>query len=783
MVQQLLVQYAYGRSIITTPEVLSDPGNVNEPFIAWEVKVDNSVNDVIPTKDGGWLIAGNSNEKVSETIKAIESGSSSAKGGAEESLAKILLKHHTGKVTLTQWPMSAPDLFTIRHGEIMIYEKAYGSPSYAGKPIRMDFGDSVLVTPNTNGGSQTKSLSHPGNIDEIEFGKGLDKGNESLSMEFIVNRSGQLSSGTLWDMDYLIEYDPIIIVDRSSADFFLAKLDESGQVEWTQNYAGDEKDVLNAISKTPDHGFLLFGTSSSNKSPDKSENSRGKDDFWLIKVDAYGNKIWDKTYGGNGNDRAVFIQAVPQGGYLLGGLSDSDQSSEKSEAGSEGNNLDYWVIRIDENGEILWDRTFDSAGDDRINSIALSDDGGFVIAGDKRDIPGTTTQGTDFWIVKIDEQGRQVWETTLGGYGDEEYPEIVSLHDGFRIAGTSDTNNSNGISDHSIGGRDQWVVTLDANGQKLSDRKFGKTGSSFARYQVGMVNDENANLITTYLDDRDMDVGLLKIDSQGDLADEKRLPYDFRAPKLALSMDHRRAILFASETTQTGNRNLLVNLRVKQLVDVEPNRGVPDMPEPGEVPGGFVNYITLLGEVNGKVQKAEVELAELMKEGEEKVENIRDLELELSNVNQEFARVEGDLKSCEEEGDRTRAEIKEVEKTVLSRELEIIGLEGQVDGVQARLDAAQCEYLKVEERLEFLKEEMSGYADKLKTAHTPGWHYVPGYGWLWTSPKHYPQVYSNTRNGWLYYEAGTSEPWLYYDYNLEQWEEWFVDPGFFSLNN
>jgi len=172
-----------------------------------------------------------------------------------------------------------------------------------------------------------------------------------------------------------------------------------------------------------------------------------------------------------------------------------------------------------------------------------------------------------------------------------------------------------------------------------------------------------------------------------------------------------------------------------------------------------------------------------MKEGEEKVENILDLELELSNVNQELARVEGDLKSCEEEGDRTRAEIKEVEKTVLSRELEIIGLEGQVDGVQARLDAAQCEYLKVEERLEFLKEEMSGYADKLKTAHTPGWHYVPGYGWLWTSPKHYPQVYSNTRNGWLYYEAGTSEPWLYYDYNLEQWEEWFVDPGFFSLNN
>ena len=300
---------------------------------------------------------------------------------------------------------------------------------------------------------------------------------------------------------------------------------------------------------------------------------------------------------------------------------------------------------------------------------------------------------------------------------------------------------------------------------------------------MGMVNDENAHLITTYLDDRDMDVGLLKIDSQGDLADEKRLPYDFRAPKLALSMDHRRAILFASETTQTGNRNLLVNLRVEQLVDVEPYRGAPAMAEPGEVPGGLVNYISLLGEVNGKVQKAEKELAELMKQGEGKAQKIRDLEVELSRLNQELGRVEGELKSCEEEGDRTREQIKEVERLTLSRELEIIGLEGQVDGVQARLDATHCEHLKVGERLEFLKEEMSGYADKLKTAHTPGWHYVPGYGWLWTSPEHYPQVYSNARNGWLYYEPGTSEPWLYYDYTLEQWEEWFVDPALFSLNN
>ncbi len=783
MVPQVLVHRTLGSPVMLNPISVPLNGTVNQPFIGWDAKFDNSVNDVIAVGDGGWIIAGNSNEKVSETIKAIESGSSHASGGAGESLSRILLKHHTGKVTLTQWPMSAPDLFTIRHGEIMIYEKAYGAPNYADKPIRMDFGDSILVTPNTNGSSQRKSSSHPGNIDEIEFGKGEDKGNESLSMEFIVNRSGQLSSGTLWDMDYLVEYDPIIIVDRSSADFFLSKLNNTGQVEWTRNYAGDEKDVLHAITESPDHGILLFGTSSSGKSLDKSEDSRGNDDFWLIKVDASGNKLWDKTYGGNGQDRAVFIQAVPQGGYLLGGLSDSNQSLEKSESGSVGNDLDYWVIRIDEKGEALWDRTFDSAGDDRINSIALSEDGGFVIAGDRKDITGKGNGDRDFWVVKIDGQGKKVWETTLGGDGDEEYPEVVRIKSGFRIVGTSDSNASGRVGDQSIGGRDQWVVTLDENGQMLTDRRFGKSASSIARYQVGIVNDDNAHIITTYLDDRDVDVGLMKTDSQGDVVDEKRLPYDFRAPKLALSKDHSRGILFGSEASQSGSRNLVVNLRMNQLVDVEPIRKAPAMESPSEEPGGFVNYITLLFEVEGKIVKAGNELSYLVKEGEGKGERIRELEGELSRLSHELAQVEGELKSCEEQGDRTRDQIKEVENTILSRELEIIALQGQVNGVQALLDAAHCEHLKVGERLEFLKEEMSGYADKLKTAHTPGWHYVPGYGWLWTSPEHYPQVYSNARNGWLYYEPGTSEPWLYYDYTLEQWEEWFVDPALFSFNN
>ena len=115
--------------------------------------------------------------------------------------------------------------------------------------------------------------------------------------------------------------------------------------------------------------------------------------------------------------------------------------------------------------------------------------------------------------------------------------------------------------------------------------------------------------------------------------------------------------------------------------------------------------------------------------------------------------------------------------------MELIAVKGELSGVRKSLKDADCEVEKVEERMEYLKKEMKESDGKLKTAHTPGWHYAPGYGWLWTSPKHYPQIYSNSRQGWVYYEQGTSEPWLYYDYGTQQWEEWFVDGTLFSSSN
>jgi flagellin-like hook-associated protein FlgL len=184
----------------TTPALISGAQSINDLVANTSVKPDS-----LAIKRTGIY-----DEFIADQSIPFESGADGGGGGSTEQITTINLKNYSGKITLTQWPMSAPDLYSVRHGGTIIYEKMYGSPGNAGRTITMQNGDQHPVIANTNGGSQTKSRGHPGNIDVIEFGKGLDAGNKSMTLEVIVNRGGQ-TGGTVWDMGYSIEYDPVVI--------------------------------------------------------------------------------------------------------------------------------------------------------------------------------------------------------------------------------------------------------------------------------------------------------------------------------------------------------------------------------------------------------------------------------------------------------------------------------------------------------------------------------------------------------------------------------------------
>ena len=145
-------------------------------------------------------------------------------GSKKEYRETIPLANNSGEITLTSWPMTVPDLYTIYHGTQKLFEVAYGKQSsYPNLVTGFDLNASgnvigpsasnrtIAVTDNeptgTNGG-QTRSSGDPGNIDKIEFGRGINSGNLSRELTLVVNE-GNLNSGTLFDVDLGIEYDPI----------------------------------------------------------------------------------------------------------------------------------------------------------------------------------------------------------------------------------------------------------------------------------------------------------------------------------------------------------------------------------------------------------------------------------------------------------------------------------------------------------------------------------------------------------------------------------------------
>ena len=130
---------------------------------------------------------------------------------------------------------------------------------------------------------------------------------------------------------------------------------QSPIIQWQNTIGGNSNDYLARVLQTSDGGYILGGNSQSNISGDKTENCIGGEDMWIVKIDNLGNLQWQNTIGGSHFDQFGSFAQTNDGGYILGGTSRSDSSGDKTE-NSYGVD-DYWVVKIDSSGEIQWDKT------------------------------------------------------------------------------------------------------------------------------------------------------------------------------------------------------------------------------------------------------------------------------------------------------------------------------------------------------------------------------------------------------------------------------------------
>ncbi|WP_064196825.1 MULTISPECIES: 3-coathanger stack domain-containing protein [Emticicia] len=313
--------------------------------------------------------------------------------------------------------------------------------------------------------------------------------------------------------------------------------------KWDNTFGGNSDDYAYCIEKTIDGGYMMAGNTSSGISGNKMSSNNGGSDFWVVKIDKNGIKTWDKSYGGAGADGAKAIVKCLDGGFLIGGTSNSLQGGDKSQDAHRypngGLSIDYWVLRIDADGNKLWDKRFGGNGNDFLNMMIPTIDGGFLLGGESDSNNGgekteNLRTGFDGWLVKIDSLGNQLWDKTIGGSKYESIVSLLQFENGDIYVGLNSYLAGTGgdINSPNRGDNDIWLVKMNNSGGILWDKKYGSTGSE--RFPSLVKTDDGNIFISSLADntfqDGDMaapaigynDFWLLKIDRNGNKLWDKR---------------------------------------------------------------------------------------------------------------------------------------------------------------------------------------------------------------------------------------------------------------------
>ena len=180
-------------------------------------------------------------------------------------------------------------------------------------------------------------------------------------------------------------------IGAGSRDVYLVKTDTEGNLVWEKTFGGTFADCAFSVQETRDGGYILAGRTNS--------FGAGRNDVYLVKTDREGNLLWEKTFGGEGQDAAYSVQETAAGGYILAGLTDAESR-------------DVYLLKTDSDGNRVWEKTFGGEGYDQAYSVQETTDGGYIVAGSW--IPRDSRVGTRMTLMKTDSEGNGVWEKALG---------------------------------------------------------------------------------------------------------------------------------------------------------------------------------------------------------------------------------------------------------------------------------------------------------------------------------------------------------------------------------
>ncbi|QRA42054.1 T9SS type A sorting domain-containing protein [Chryseobacterium cucumeris] len=312
---------------------------------------------------------------------------------------------------------------------------------------------------------------------------------------------------TTIDQQYLISGSSIQSKSQSPAasgqkqnngyDFHLIKLDQQGKESWEKYFSGQNHDYLSATVTTQDGGFLLAGTSHSGKGLDKKEDSKGGSDIWLIRINEFGDELWQKTLGSSSDEEArAVIQTTDLGFFAAGNVQNSSKGY-----GSK----DVLITKLDKDGNELSQLILGGKGLDEVEKMIPTKDGGVLLgiysrssevrvsgsdkgsgmrdAGSALNIQNPTPVSRiakstdnfgegDYWIVKLDKNGKVEWEKNFGGKGDDHIRTLALTSNGFIIGGESRSERSGNKTVGLEEGTDLWLISLNERGDEQWQKSY-----------------------------------------------------------------------------------------------------------------------------------------------------------------------------------------------------------------------------------------------------------------------------------------------------------------------
>ncbi|WP_336963005.1 T9SS type A sorting domain-containing protein [Chryseobacterium contaminans] len=271
-------------------------------------------------------------------------------------------------------------------------------------------------------------------------------------------------------------------------DFHLIKLNQQGEEAWEKYFSGNNHDYLSATVTTQDGGFLLAGTSYSGKGLDKKEDSKGGSDIWLIRINEFGDELWQKTLGTPSDEEAkAVIQSTDLGFFVAGNVQNSSKGY-----GSK----DVWITRLDKDGKELSQLILGGKGLDEVEKMIPTKDGGALLGIYSRSSevrvsgsgnnPRETTSHLeprtgkstenfgegDYWIVKLDKNGKVEWEKNFGGKGDDHIRTLALTSNGYIIGGESRSERSGNKTVGIEEGTDLWLISLNERGEEQWQKSY-----------------------------------------------------------------------------------------------------------------------------------------------------------------------------------------------------------------------------------------------------------------------------------------------------------------------